>query len=273
MKISERTHPVLKMLKEGKIGRASVYPEDKKSFIDTGIYLTLSDIFKQFHKYYVNNVYNISTNFGFSILQSMPQMLKDEVWDDIDIYSGTILNMPPPFSMVSCLYYIRGTELKSHHDRVLFYFIGDTICGYSANVVSDNRYECILSEVLINSIKGDEFIGMTKKEKMQQVDNLLYSTIVSVENFIRYANVETKFIEANSKKIDNYFKCVNESNSDIKIYDSKWFTNIVNQNQFNVRGHFRLQPKKDDKGNWTKELIWINEFTKNGYTSKAKILA
>jgi hypothetical protein len=37
-----------------------------------------------------------------------------------------------------------------------------------------------------------------------------------------------------------------------------------------VSGHFRLQPKKSN-GEWTKELIWIDEFGKTGYTSNAKI--
>jgi len=53
--------------------------------------------------------------------------------------------------------------------------------------------------------------------------------------------------------------------------DSKWFTTLVKSDAFHVRGHFRLQPKKKD-GEWTKELIWINDFQKEGYTAPARRL-
>lgn len=50
-------------------------------------------------------------------------------------------------------------------------------------------------------------------------------------------------------------------------FDSKWYTEISNDESFQVSGHFRLQPY----GDGTKRLIWINEFTKNGYHRKATI--
>ncbi len=51
------------------------------------------------------------------------------------------------------------------------------------------------------------------------------------------------------------------------VFDSKWFTEICNNNEFIVSGHFRLQPY----GDGTKKLIWINEFKKHGYHRKALI--
>ena len=59
---------------------------------------------------------------------------------------------------------------------------------------------------------------------------------------------------------------------DVNIMDSTWFTTICRNEGFKVRGHFRLQPKKNDKGEWIKELIYINEFEKHGYHRQAKIL-
>lgn len=59
---------------------------------------------------------------------------------------------------------------------------------------------------------------------------------------------------------------------DVKIMDSTWFTTICRNEGFNVRGHFRLQPKKNENGEWIKELIYINEFQKYGYHRQAKIL-
>ena len=50
-------------------------------------------------------------------------------------------------------------------------------------------------------------------------------------------------------------------------FDSKWYTEICNNESFRGSGHFRLQPY----GDGTRKLIWINEFTKNGYHRKATI--
>lgn len=58
-----------------------------------------------------------------------------------------------------------------------------------------------------------------------------------------------------------------ESGLDFYIFDSKWYTEISNDESFQVSGHFRLQPYGDGK----KRLIWINEFTKKGYHRKATI--
>lgn len=58
-----------------------------------------------------------------------------------------------------------------------------------------------------------------------------------------------------------------EPGLDYFLFDSKWYTEISNDEAFTVSGHFRLQPY----GDGTRRLIWINEFTKNGYYRKATI--
>jgi hypothetical protein len=75
-----------------------------------------------------------------------------------------------------------------------------------------------------------------------------------------------------SKTKTNVFNCkyLNETNSDIEYLDSKWFTTLINSKGFKVRGFFRMQPKKKN-GEWTKELIWVEEFEKKGYVRNAKI--
>lgn len=51
------------------------------------------------------------------------------------------------------------------------------------------------------------------------------------------------------------------------VFDSKWYTEISNDESFQVSDHFRLQPY----GDGTRKLIWINEYTRNGYHRKALI--
>lgn len=54
----------------------------------------------------------------------------------------------------------------------------------------------------------------------------------------------------------------------IKV-DTFWDKEIDVIAPFQVRGHFRNQPKKNDKGEWIKEVIYIDAFMKSGYHRKA----
>ena len=66
-----------------------------------------------------------------------------------------------------------------------------------------------------------------------------------------------------NKKMQTVIEC----GLDYYLFDSKWYTEISNDESFQVSGHFRLQPY----GDGTRRLIWINEYTKNGYHRKATI--
>ena len=98
-----------------------------------------------------------------------------------------------------------------------------------------------------------------------------YCNIFRLLAFKKYAQVETVESKARTKIHAQGCKYLNETDLDIEYLDSKWFTSLVNSKGFKVGGHFRLQPKKKE-GEWTKELIWINDFEKKGYSRKAGIL-
>ena len=85
------------------------------------------------------------------------------------------------------------------------------------------------------------------------------------------AQVEIKELAPNSKTNDIKCKYVNDTKSIIKHLDCTWYTTLVKSDGFNVSGHLRWQPKKVN-GEWKKELIWIEDFKKNGYTRKASKL-
>lgn len=97
------------------------------------------------------------------------------------------------------------------------------------------------------------------------------SEILTWYLFKKYATVEIIESKARTKMHAQGCKYLNETDIDIEYLDSKWFTTLVNSKGFKVGGHFRLQPKKKD-GEWTKELIWIDDFEKKGYTRKAGTL-
>ena len=66
-------------------------------------------------------------------------------------------------------------------------------------------------------------------------------------------------------------KVRNESGQKVIVMDSKWFRKIINDNNIFVRAHFKLQPKKNKMGEWYKELIFIESYTRHGYHRNATI--
>lgn len=94
--------------------------------------------------------------------------------------------------------------------------------------------------------------------------------IVQCEVFLQYAELETKILKQNTK--DSIIcKYHNKLPFPVTIIDSTWYTNLVKSDSFKVRGHFRLQPFGPLMAK--RKLIWINEFTKEGYTREAKKLS
>ena len=92
--------------------------------------------------------------------------------------------------------------------------------------------------------------------------------------FIKYASVELDIIEAGSKKkssIADKGKVINELGVDVTLLDSRWFREIIRNEGFKVSGHFRLQPCKDENGEWKRKLIYIKDFEKHGYHRRAQI--
>ena len=86
----------------------------------------------------------------------------------------------------------------------------------------------------------------------------------------KWAEVEIKEITTMIKKEVKKQKktvVVSEQGLSYFTFDSKWYTELCNNNDFNVSGHFRLQPY----GDGSRRLIYINEFVKHGYHRKASI--
>lgn len=91
----------------------------------------------------------------------------------------------------------------------------------------------------------------------------------------KYAPVEERLIKPGQRVRPDFKRLDTIENKSmngliVHIRDSRWFTTIVRNEDFNVRGFFRLQPKKKD-GEWTRELIYIKPFVKHGYHRMADV--
>jgi hypothetical protein len=267
MKINYENYPILKTLQNQNIGNLRIFEVDKYT-ITPYIQDLITSNWNNHCKFFKKEINIISRPFAVAVDKSRVSLLnlfEDIVKDkDLEIkVEGTyIVN-----DRVYMIYFEKSKNITDEVKIVLYAFnhigaIGFLYCRDDSDSTSDIRNIMWVSRGsgLENTDKGLEFVN----------DELIY--IILYAMFKTYATVETKILPPNQKRRD--ITCLYRNNTDFKVtyLDCRWFTTLVKSEGFNVRGHFRLQPKKKD-GEWTRELIWINEFHKTGYTAPARILS
>lgn len=85
--------------------------------------------------------------------------------------------------------------------------------------------------------------------------------------FIHNCEIEQRVIEPNKKDRINGQKYFNESKSNVVVLDCRWFTELIRDSPFQVKGHLRWQVHGEKRTK--RKLIWISDFEKQGYTRKA----
>lgn len=167
---------------------------------------------------------------------------------------------------------IRGIAMKidkTHH--VFFYSILHqedriVIMGTVTWVVDGTYGQCLIGG---HFIKGNP-TNFFAYEHLDAEDGIIQDSvriILGTELFLHYAELEIKELPP-SRQIWDGPTCLynNKTKVKINVVDCTWYTRLIQSGEFNVRGHFRMQPYLTGK-----RLIWINEFKKSGYTRKAKI--
>lgn len=158
-----------------------------------------------------------------------------------------------------------------HDDRYRSY-----LCMYFyAESTKDNRRAIFSCPTLTDD---DQLFSGDKSERAKLcgalVDKLI--TYLAVKKHVK---VETVVVPAGkSVKLENVIhdykrkeKIRNESGQEVVVMDSRWFRKIVNDNNIFVRGFFRFQNKKNEKGEWYKELIFVDSYYRSGYHRDALI--
>lgn len=266
MKISDRTTPILERLKNGKLSSLSIHPEDvpNKSDIEK-----MRLMFIEFSKNSFNTYY-LTDKFIEAYESVSKNLLNSNLWELIENQNICFVS-----KTVSVCLKIKNDREKGIMDIETFSIsnvkiLKEPVLNYLGTVTylydidkNDDGKARILSHV-------GYFANYFKEiYSMNCIDHI--ASMIPIILFINFAEIETKYLPPKSKIKEIKCKYINETSNGITILDSRWFTNLVKSDVFNVRGHFRLQPKKKN-GEWTKELIWINEFQKSGYTSPAKKL-
>lgn len=253
--INEKKYPYLKYLSDGIIKQIGVTAE----------YTPLNDKSEvnQMYRCWKNNKFGeeeilmitkpFSEAVDASIKKLLPVVLEEINNTDEDIIGTMHLNN------LWISYRLAFRKDKDEYERELY-------------IVTDNglflAYLVYTKDIQLYRI--DENISLNNSLQVLDWFSKFQSLIIAHLIFRKYAEVETKIIipTNNKPKSGEYF---NKTRCLFTILDSKWFTNLIRTDGFKVRGHFRLQPFKDENKEWAKKLIWIEDFEKHGYTHKAKI--
>lgn len=268
-----KLYPVLDMISNVKPFGIKVFRSDRGNEGDSFLIEAFKLNFRIYREFFEKHIYYASKPFSrsFNEANSKWQLVKGDLWDKIGTNYGTILNLPNSNGL-QVMYFIDEGKSDGKHICCLVFFYKENLVGISLQ--NKTECSCFYSNIFFKGVKDHiykEFPNYTEYEVINELDNYLHTLVVSFVNFIKYAKIETKTIDGSKSVKEFGCKYQNESRSSVTILNSSWFTNIVRSEGFKVRGHFRFQPKKKD-GEWTKELIWINDFEKNGYTSPARKL-
>jgi hypothetical protein len=135
----------------------------------------------------------------------------------------------------------------------------------------DNKRLIYTNPTLIHN--EELFCGSNQEE----IYSILANKLMIYLAVKKYVPVETVVVPYNgtlkmSDVITDYKfkdKIQNISGQEVIVMDSRWFRKTVNDNDIFVRGFFRFQNKKNEKGEWYKELIFVDSYVRHGYHRNA----
>jgi len=146
----------------------------------------------------------------------------------------------------------------------IFFFDG----GWILYEIKDKKHSIFWfnKNILLGSIFiiNDNIYGCISKDK--DISYFVRSFLTTLW-FIRNCDVEQKIMKPKEKYRENGNKHYNESENELIILDCRWFTELIRDIPFLVKGHFRWQPVGEGRNQ--KKLIWIEDFKKEGYHRKA----
>ena len=251
MRLNEKSYPTYNLLESKNYYQVQIDAMFKEILPDVKSILTFVDGMKFVYEQ-VNKRYYLTNTFRDAIDLALPKIVADDKhYSDIPTDCGII------FTETGFNLYLSNPtdkELK----LMVFGFTKNALTTYGY-VTNDFKFGGVAS-----TIKDGE--PYNDKGHL----NAYINTILATLYFIHNCEIEQKILKPNEKHRENGNKHYNESKSNIIILDCKWFTDLIRQVPFHVKGHLRWQ--HHGQGFQKRKLIWISDFEKHGYTRKASKL-
>lgn len=204
----------------------------------------------------VKNVYYVSKAFSGAFVKTQEKITPLLTTDVMEkIHEDACFVFPNGMTHLAYragAYYHHITIL---HGMVMTYFMYQL----------DDKKGCC-NDFGVCGIEGSANTDMAHLLTLQYYQILLFKKYGQVELETVFANKTLKRSQILGEKVNNFMGI------DVKVLDSRWFTTICRDEGFLVSGHLRLQPCKDENGEWTRKLIYINPYAKHGYHRLAPIV-
>ncbi|WP_338813251.1 hypothetical protein V9L05_18085 [Bernardetia sp. Wsw4-3y2] len=123
-------------------------------------------------------------------------------------------------------------------------------------------------EFIILPIEAEIKLSSTVKLTVNEIE--IIKGVMALIFFYQNAEIKTDEVSKSSKQSNSKTNHFTEFKTDVKILNNNWFTTVINNNAFNVKGH--LAWRACGKGKQDRKLVWIDEFSKTGYVRKAGVL-
>ena len=225
----------------------------------------------------------------FDIPEFIMPSFEEAMWKS----ANKLFHIYPELFKYFCQKKTCGILLHKDIGTIIYSFLGNTLSiwmfrnidkysltkdHFYVRFTQDDKAYIINQPSIINDIQVYE--GFTEEYKKRWYSDL-YNYLMLYTAVKKYAPVETIVVPANGRRpiadennINGYKKkekIINESGQEVRIMDSRWFVKIVNDNDISVRSFFRMQPYKNEKGEWDRRLTLIPSHTRHGYHRNAGI--
>ncbi len=174
---------------------------------------------------------------------------------------------------VTIVYSFGGNQLHIWHFTELY---GKSVFNFYTCNVRDGEN---IGVGITNTLLSDNLLFSGSLQERQRKLAFIAGFVATYVAVKRYIKVETiviprgKFTAIEGTPLEYIEKKIvlNQTGQEVIVMDSKWFRKIINENDIYVRGFFRMQNKKNELGEWYKELIFVDSFVRHGYHRNAKI--
>jgi hypothetical protein len=255
MRISYKTHPALRFFLQGDQSclrvAGNIFPKNL---------IHLLELTRQNLTRYTGKLNIISNDFCKATEKARPSLAR-LVMDIIDSKDEELF-LEDIYLFGDLIMYVRLQKDKGRQNAIIESLATDRFGTILTASVSDLKQNIIIDYLSpAKFASGDEFGTHT-----------FSTTAVIFHLFKHYSNIEIKEVCSNKKeKVKGDDKPLfNELPISILHLNSTWFTEIIRNEGFDVRGHMRWQPYKREDGEWDKKLIWIDQFRKHGYHRRAQ---
>jgi hypothetical protein len=250
MRLNEKTYPAFATLEKKQYEWLKIDQLFETILTDNQKFFDFLEALKSIHKQ-VDRKYYLTNTFKSSLLQAYPKISEKKLHYNYIPSGCGIIFTDNGFS----LYLSNPTDKKLK--LAIYGFTKDVLTTYGI-VDNDNNFYGIAASLDENGNPIND---------TERLASYLDSTLLALY-FIENCEIEEKIIKPNEKHRENGNKHFNESKSDIIFLDCKWFTDLIREAPFRVKGHLRWQVCGEKKTK--RKLIWIDEFEKAGYVRKNK---